>query len=371
MRVAINGLLVSGQHSGVEKAILSLLRHVGEGCDDEFVAFVGADFDDDLLHGCPVGIHHLPIGNRPRLLRILYEEFRLHRHLDGYDLFHAPGYVAPDNLPVPTVLTVYDLVALRHPELATWTNVRHYRRRLPKAARAAERIIVPLECVARHVVEHLGVPRERVAVVPLGVDERLRPTTSQEHARVRHQYGLPHAFILFVGNIEPKKNLDTLFRALARLRADGLPHELVVAGKPAWKCRRTLRLPTELGIQDAVRFIGYVDEADLPGLYGAAELFVFPSLVEGFGLPPLEAMACGVPVVTSDAEALLETTGDAAEHVPATDAGALADAIEHLLHDADARARLRAAGLERAAQFPWSRTMELTRAVYREAARCE
>ncbi len=370
MRVAINALLVAGQLSGVEKAILGLLRHVGEGGDDEVVAFVGSDFDDDLLRGCSVGFHHLPIGNRPRLLRILYEEWRLRRHLDGFDLFHAPGYVAPRDLPVPVVLTVYDVVALKHPELAKWTNVRHYRRRMPKAARAAARIIVPLECVARDAVEHLGVERERVRVVPLAVDEGLVPSGPEEHARVRHKYGLPHAYILFVGNIEPKKNLDTLFRAFASLRAEGLPHELVVAGTPGWKCRQTLRLPQELGIEDAVRFIGYVDEADLAGLYGAGELFAFPSLVEGFGLPPLEAMACGLPVVTSDAEALLETTGDAAERVPARDADALADAMGRVLHDASVRQRLRAAGLEQAAKFTWDRTAELTREVYQEAAEC-
>lgn len=367
MRVAINALLVSGQLSGVEKAILALLRHVGEGSDEEFVAFVGADFDEDILRGCPIGIHRLPVSNRPRLIRILYEEFRLRRHLGGFDLFHAPGYVAPRNLPIPSVLTLYDLIALKHPELAKWTNVRHYRRRLPRAARAAARIIVPLECVARDVVEHLGVERERVRVVPLGVDARLKPPSRDERTRVRHRYDLPHPFLLFVGNIEPKKGLDTLIGAFARLRAGGLPHELAIAGKRGWKCGETLRLPAELGIADAVRFLGYVEEGDLAGLYGASELFIFPSLVEGFGLPPLEAMACGVSVVTSDAEALVETTGDAAEHVPAGDAEKLAETIEHLLHDAAARERLCAAGLARAAQFTWPRAAQMTREVYREA----
>ena len=371
MRVAINALLVSGKLSGVEKAILGLLRHVGAGSEDEHVAFVGADFDDDLLRGCPIGVQHLPVSNRPRLLRVLYEHVRLRRRLEGFDVFHAPGYVAPARMPVPLVLTVYDLVALRHPELAKWTNVRHYRRRMPPAARRAARVIVPTQCVARQVVEHLGVARERVRVVPLAVDEKLRPPSQQERSRVRVRYDLPHAFLLFVGNIEPKKNLATLLRAFAQLRADGLPHELVIAGKPAWKCRRTLRLPEDLGVQDAVRLLGYVDEWDLAGLYGASELFVFPSLVEGFGLPPLEAMACGTPVVTSDAEALVETTADAAEHAPAADPGELADAIRRVLGDPARRARLRAAGAERAAQFTWARTAEMTRTVYREAAGCE
>ena len=367
MRVAINALLLAGRYSGVEKAIYALLRHIGEGSDDEFVALVGRGFDAARLEGCRIRVERLPVGNRPRLLRILYEEFRLGRRLGGFHLLHAPAYVAPRRLDVPLVLTIYDLVALRHPELARRANVAHYRLRLPRSARAAARIIVPLECVARQVVEHLGVDRDRVRVVPLGVDAGFRPPSAAAVASVREHYALGAPFVLFVGNIEPKKNLPTLLRAFAELTRHGLPHELVIAGTRGWKCRCVFRLPAELGIEDRVRFLGYVAEADLPGLYGAAELFAFPSLIEGFGLPPLEAMACGTPVVTSDAEALVETAGDAAEHVPARDAEALADAMRRVLGDQALRERLCQAGLARAAQFTWQRTAEATRAVYREA----
>jgi len=370
MRVAINAFLLSGRFSGVEKAIYTLLRHVGEGSRDEFVALVGSDFDERLLDGLPVGFERLPVSNRSRLVRILYEERWLPRRLEGFDLFHAPGYVAPRKLPCPAVLTIYDLVALRHPELARRTNALHYRWRLPRSAKAAARIIVPLECVARQVVDHLGVERERVRVVPLGVEAGLQPPSQEARGRARTRYHLDHPFILFVGNVEPKKNLPTLLRAFAALKRDGLPHELVIAGKRGWKCRAVFRLPRELGIEASVRFLGYVEESDLAGLYGASELFVFPSLVEGFGLPPLEAMACGVPVITSDAEALLETTGDAAEHVPALDAEALAEAMRRVLGDPALRERMRAAGAARAAQFTWERTAEATRAVYREALEC-
>jgi len=371
MRVAINALLLSGRFSGVEKAIYALVRHVGEGTDDEIVALVGREFDERLLDGCPVTLERLPVVNRARVTRIAYEEWFLHRRLEGFDLFHAPGYVAPPRAPCPVVLTIYDLVTLVHPELARRTNAAHYRWRLPRSARAAARIIVPLECVARDVVDHLGVPRERVRVVPLGVDAALRPPSQVERSRVRARCHLAHSFILFVGNVEPKKNLPTLIRAFAELKKAGLPHELVIAGKRGWKCGDVFRLPAELGIGDAVRFLGYVEEADLPGLYGAAELFAFPSLVEGFGLPPLEAMACGVPVVTSDAEALVETTGEAAVHARARDVDALAEAMHSVLADPARRDALRTAGIERAAQFTWQRTAEATRAVYREAIECE
>lgn len=367
MRVAINALLLSGRFSGVEKAIYALLRHIGEGSDDELVALVGSDFDERVLDGARIGIERLPISNRSRLARILYEERFLGRRLGGFDLFHAPGYVAPSRLPCPLVLSIYDLVALTHPELAKRSNALHYRWRLPRSAKAAARVIVPLECVARQVVERLGVERERIRVVPLGVDARLRPPSLDARAKVRATHRLARPYILFVGNVEPKKNLPTLLRAFAALKREGLPHELVIAGKRGWKCRDVFALPAELRIEADVRFLGYVAEDDLAGLYGGAELFAFPSLVEGFGLPPLEAMACGTPVVASDAEALIESTGDAAEHVPALDAEALAGAMRRILADAALRERLRAAGLARAAQFTWQRTAAATRAVYHDA----
>jgi glycosyltransferase involved in cell wall biosynthesis len=370
MRVAINALLLSGRFSGVEKAIFELLRHVGEGSEDEFVALVGSDFDERLLNGARIGIERLPVTNRSRVLRIVYEECFLRRRLAGFDLFHAPGYVAPARLPCPSVLTIYDLVALCHPGLARRANALHYRWRLPRSARAAKRITVPTECVARDVVERLGVGRERVRVVPLGVDARLKPPSLDARTKARAHHHLNKPYILFVGNIEPKKNLPTLLRAFAALKREGSPHELVLAGKRGWRCREVFRLPAELSIEGDVRFLGYVAEDDLAGLYGGAELFVFPSLVEGFGLPPLEAMACGAPVVTSDAEALVETPGDAAERVPALDAEALADAMRRVLGDAALRERLRAAGFARAAQFTWQRAAEMTRAVYREAVEC-
>ena len=367
MRVAINALLLSGQYSGVERAILQLLRHIGEGTDDEMVALVNSDFDAAQLEGRRIGIERLPVSGRSRLARIAYEQARLRRHLSGFDLLHAPGYVAPTRVGVPLVLTVYDLVALRHRKLARRSNVAHYRLRLPRAARAAARIIVPSECVAGQVVEHFGIPRSRIAAVPLGVDDRFRPPSAAAVAGVRERLGLGVPFVLFVGNIEPKKNLPTLIRAFAELRREGRPHQLVIAGKRGWKCRDVYALPGELGIEDAVRFVGYVPEGDLPGLYVASELFAFPSLVEGFGLPPLEAMACGVPVVGSDCEALVETAGDAAAHVPALDAAALADAMRRILDDAALREKMVEAGLARAARFTWPRTAELTRAVYHEA----
>jgi glycosyltransferase involved in cell wall biosynthesis len=365
MRVAIDALLLSGRYSGVERAIDALLRHIARD-GVHVTALVGCDFDPATLDGCGLDVVRLPASNRSRLRRILFEEFRLRRHLEGFDLLHAPGYCAPRQPGVPVVLTVYDTIAIRQPELAKRSNALHYRWRMPRSARAAARVIVPLECVADEVESCLRVDRDKIRVVPLGVDASLSPPHEDEVEATRVQLGLERPYILFVGNLEPKKNLPALLRAFAQLVDAGVPHDLVLAGTPGWKCRDVLRLPEELGVAERVRMLGYVDGAHLRGLYGAADVFAFPSLVEGFGLPPLEAMACGTPVVTSDIPALRETAGDAAERVAPTDVEGLADALRRVLEDSDLRSHLREAGLRRAAEFTWPNTAEATRAVYRE-----
>jgi len=181
---------------------------------------------------------------------------------------------------------------------------------------------------------------------------------------VRRRYGLEGPFLLSVGSLEPGKNRERLLQAFARLQARGLKHTLVVAGQRAWRYEGEAPLARRLGLADSVRFLGHVPQADLPALYSAADLFVFPSLYEGFGLPALEAMACGTPVVASNVSALPEVVGDAALQVSPLDVEALADAIERLLRDDRLRADLRERGLERARQFSWEKAARRTAEVY-------
>ena len=172
-----------------------------------------------------------------------------------------------------------------------------------------------------------------------------------------------------MGSLEPGKNRGRLLQAFGRLRARGLEHTLAVAGQRAWRFEGEEPLAGRLGLADAVRFLGYVPPADLPALYSAADLFVFPSLYEGFGLPALEALACGTPVVTSSVSALPEVVGDAALQVDPLDVEALAEAMERLLRDDGLRADLRERGLRRAEEFSWERTARQTLAVYERATR--
>jgi len=222
--------------------------------------------------------------------------------------------------------------------------------------------------VKADVERHLPIPAERVRVVPLAAAPSYYPLDDPPRmAAVRAKYSLPDRFVLNVGALEPGKNQATLLRAFARLKGSGPERALVIAGPPAWRYERLLRLVDKLGLADQVLFPGYVAAEDLPALYNLADLFVFPSLYEGFGLPPLEAMACGLPVVASTAPALREVLDGAALLVQPLDVNALAEAMASVLDNPDVSARLREAGLQRASLFSWERTARETAAVYREA----
>jgi glycosyltransferase involved in cell wall biosynthesis len=214
------------------------------------------------------------------------------------------------------------------------------------------------------VIRILRLPPERLFVIPEAAGPAFHPQDAVAIEVVRRRYGLEGPFLLSVGSLEPGKNRERLLQAFARLQARGLKHALVVAGQRAWRYEGEAPLARRLGLADSVRFLGHVPQADLPALYSAADLFVFPSLYEGFGLPALEALACGTPVVASNVSALPEVVGDAALQVSPLDVEALADAMERLLRDDRLRSDLRERGLERAAQFSWEKAARQTAEVY-------
>ncbi|OGO50734.1 MAG: hypothetical protein A2148_01680 [Chloroflexi bacterium RBG_16_68_14] len=218
-------------------------------------------------------------------------------------------------------------------------------------------------------IGRLGVPEEQVVAIPEAAGPQFVPVEDEEAlGRVRRKYRLPGRYLLSVGSLEPGKNRAGLVRAYAQLRSEGVDCPLVVAGQPAWRFEDELALVRQLGLDEQVRFLGYVPDDDLPALYSGAELLAFPSLYEGFGLPVLEAMACGTPVVTANVSATAEVAADAAMLVDPRDVAALAQAMGLLLSDETLRAELRARGLERAKQFSWQRTARETLCVYQQVA---
>lgn len=290
------------------------------------------------------------------------------------DVFHFLAHGdAPLALSRHTVVTVHDVILEVVPELYRNSGTPLFR-----LARAVERgtitrarvIVTDSEASREDIVRLMKVDRDRVHVAPLGIDERFHPPAPDEVADLRARHGLKRRFVLYLGGIDARKNAIGLLDAYARLRAGRAePPDLVMAGAiagepefPAFMGRAA-----QLGLADSLHVLGYVSDADLPALLGAAEVFAFPSLYEGFGLPPLEAMACGTPVVATRAGSLPEVLGDAAVLVPPGDVAAFGTALGRVLDDAALRARLREQGPQRARGFTWDATARATRAAYRAA----
>ncbi len=285
------------------------------------------------------------------------------------DLYHATDFILPPHRTRRTVLTVHDLTFERDPDSAMPTLLRFLKRNVPASARAATHVIADSHATAADLAELYGLPRERITVVHSGVDERFSPAPSggAGPARVREVYGIgPGRVILTVGTLQRRKNHLGLVRAFAALCAEPTYNDvqLVISGGAGWLYDDVRAAVGALGIDARVRFIGFAAEADLPDLYRCADVFAFPSLYEGFGLPPLEAMASGVPVVASNASSLPEVVGDAALTVDPRDTAALGAALRRALDDAAWRAHAIGAGIARARTFTWERAARALLAVY-------
>jgi glycosyltransferase involved in cell wall biosynthesis len=286
------------------------------------------------------------------------------------DLLHVQ-FTAPPLAPCPVVATVHDLSFEHLPETFKRRSRAQLRLTVRRTARAAARVITISEYSKRDIVETYGLDPGRVAVTHVAASARFAPVADAgELRRVRERYRIGGEYVLAVGSVQPRKNLVRLVRAYADLRdrrgRDNLP-QLVIVGKMAWLFGETLRAVEECGLGDGVIFTGYVPESDLPALYSGALCFAYPSYFEGFGLPPLEAMRCGTPVLAGDRTSLPEVVGDAGLLVDPFDTDAIAAALRRLIDDESLRSTLRARGLARARLFDWRETARLTLGVYRKA----
>ena len=284
------------------------------------------------------------------------------------DVLHAMAFVAPLFSPCPTVVTVLDLSFLRYPEAFKAFNRLYLGLMTRASVRRARRVIAISESTRQDVIALLGVSPDRVHRVYCGVDPSLCPAPKAEVDAFRQEKGLPERFVLNLGTIEPRKNVARLVQAYAALVASA-PAEmadipLVIAGGRGWLADPIYARVQELGMQDRVRFTGYVTEGEKRLWYNAATCFCYPSLYEGFGLPPLEAMACGVPVIVSDAASLPEVVGDAGLTVSPLDTRALTEAMRQALLNPALRADLVARGRARALRFSWTEAARQTAEIY-------
>ena len=365
-RIGLNAQLLSGQRSyraaGIHRHILGLLEHLPEA-DSRFAytVFTG--------QAAPVPGHlrarrsSLPT-ERP-LARILWEQCVQPALGGGVDLFHGLAYVAPILTNRPTVVTVHDLSFLHNPERFRRANRAYLRLFTRLSLKRARRVIAVSEHTRQDLMQVYGLPADRIDVVYSGLDSHFHRPPRREIEDFRSARGLPEHFILYLGTIEPRKNLSTLIRAYARVRPEGV--KLVCAGGRGWMYQDVFQTVEELRLSRDVIFPGFLPDDDLPLWYSAADIFVYPSAYEGFGLPVTEALACGVPTITTNASSLPEAAGDAALLVPPDDTAALAEALEQLLGDSSLRASLAARGPRQAARFNWRAAACDTARVYARA----
>jgi alpha-1,3-rhamnosyl/mannosyltransferase len=289
------------------------------------------------------------------------------------DLYHAPYYVRPyAGLACPSVVTLYDIIPRLFPAEASPRARLLFGLLMRLAMRASQGAIAISESARNDLIAAYRFPPERIAVTPLAADPRFRPQSAEAVAAVRTNHGLPERYILTLASNKPHKNLPRLVEAFSRLQIPGPRNlqspisnlQLAIAGHwdPRYPEARTLA--ERLGVADRIHWLPGVDDVDLPALLSGAEVFVFPSLYEGFGLPPLEAMACGAAVLCGDVSSLPEVVGDAALRVDTRDTAALAGGLARLLEDGELRARLRQSGIGRAASFSWHNTAAATLDVY-------
>jgi glycosyltransferase involved in cell wall biosynthesis len=364
MRIALDARLWGAPLSGIGRYTRALLEALVEVAPDQaWIAYL-----DRPGSGLPRGVETRVLPWPQRLVWTLWAVARDLRR-QPVDLFHGvTGFELPPTRAVRLVTTVHDLIPLRFPRLVPWRHRWAFRALLGGALRRAACIIVDSASTRAELLERYRLPAEKVRVVRLAPGPRRAPPGAAECARVRARYALAGPYVLFVGLLEPKKNLPVLLRAVARLRVEGTwgTTRLALAGAPGWGPLDLGAEAARLGLDDVVRLLGPVPDGDLPALYAEATAFVLPSLWEGFGLPVLEAMAAGTPVVAARRGALPEIADGAALLVE-PEVAPLAAALASVLADGGLRERLRAAGLARAEAFSWERVARETLAVYRAA----
>jgi glycosyltransferase involved in cell wall biosynthesis len=360
---------LSAQPAGVGMYFLNLLKALSEReTDDEYHLFTGP-------HGVPASLSHLPQHRYAMPLSLLEPLWRrcglfpLDTLVRGLDIFHSPMWYMPRMRSTPCVMTVHDLAFLIVPEIydasrrRLWTDTSYLDR--------TDFVIADSEATRQDLLQHTSVKPKQVRTVHLGVDHGVyfRPTQEELEAFAARARP-PEHFFLFVGTLEPRKNLVRLLRAFERFHETvDRSYHLLLAGGRGWLYEDILAAHRSLGCRDNVRFLGYLSAEDTRGYMAACTAFVYPSLYEGFGLPNLEAMACGAPVITSRAGAIPEVVGDAAAFVDPCSVDTIVSAMRDVAAEHSLRERLVAAGLRRSAEFTWKRCAEETLACYREASR--
>jgi glycosyltransferase involved in cell wall biosynthesis len=387
IRVGIDYTAAAWQGAGIGRYTRELVRALVAQSDAYsytlFYAAGGIDPDSSYLadlHRLRDAYPHVraaPIPLSPRRLTQIWQRARLPLPVELFtgplDLVHAPDFVLPPTR-ARTILTIHDLSFLIYPQFAAQGMVRYLSSAVPRSLRRADAILSDSLATSQDLERLLNIDPARVTLVYPGVAPRFRPLPPQATEPVRRRLELPERFVLFVSTLEPRKNLVRLIEAFAQVLQITDPDlqsairnlQLVIAGRRGWLYEEIFAAIERLGLNDRIRILDFVDDNDVPALYNLAWVFAYPSIYEGFGLPALEALACGTPVLTANNSSLPEVVGEAALLVPAEEVGAIANGLARLVADESLHAQLRAAGPLRARRYTWEQAAQQVLSCYRQ-----
>ena len=374
MRIAIDFTAFIPQMTGIDTYMKQLVSNLAK-VDRTNQYRICHNHEDRRIftNNLPGNFSHTSLSARPRLFRLISQQVMLPVAASGWkaDVVHSPSFIMPYLRGAARhVLTVHDMTSFSHPHChialrRSWL----YRRMVLASLRRADAVVVPSRATRQAILEFLpDLQPDRIHVTVPGIGEEFRLCDPASVREVVARLKLPQPYILYVGTLEPRKNLPALVESYRRLvEAGAIKEHLVLAGKLGWGYEALLKQIQVPALRGRVHLAGYVDQKDLPTVYAGARLFVYPSLHEGFGFPPLEAMACGVPVISTRSSSLAENLERAAELVAPDDIAGLADAMQRLLTDDTLRAKRQGQGLEQARQYRWEQTARETVKSYQAA----
>jgi glycosyltransferase involved in cell wall biosynthesis len=368
MKIGIDTTALPDQPVGAGKYILQLVRWLAYlPTEHRWVIFATRRGRSQIGDLASQNVEWIVVPNYPPSFRLIWEQARLPFLVrrSGIDLLHSPHYTRPYFLPCASVVTYHDMTFFLFPQLHTLIKRLYFPWAIRMSAKRADAWIANSESTRGDSIRILNLPPGRIYTTPLGVLDAFHPIDDPAILEpCREKYHLPPEFILFVGLIEPRKNLSMLLKAYAPLVKSSNPLPLILVGRLGWGYQRVLQLVKQLKLENWVQFAGYLPDQDLPIVYNLAQIFVYPSSYEGFGFPPLEAMACGTPVITTAISALEENVGEAGLLVSPQDELALTEALQTLIQNPTLQERLSQAGIKRAARFSWEHTARLTLKIY-------
>jgi glycosyltransferase involved in cell wall biosynthesis len=373
MRIAIDLTALLPESTGVDNYLTELVLHLAKiDLENQYRIFI--NYEDRGVFPCklPSNFELVSMCLRPRPVRLFFQQVLLPMAAKAWkaDIIHSPSFILPFFQGSQShVLTVHDLTFFSLPDCHTALHrSAPYKYAIHKSILKAHLVIVPSEFTKQQILDIMpGVSPQQIRVTPLGISNEFRHYPESDVKREVSRLNIPHPYILYVGTIEPRKNLQFLVESYCRLiEKDDIPEHLVLAGRLGWDYEGLIKQIMAPELRERVHLIGYVSQRDLPWIYAGARLFVYPSLQEGFGFPPLEAMACGIPTISSLSSSLSENLRDAAELVPPDNVKLMTTAIRRMLREEPLRQERREAGLKCAARYQWENTARHTLECYKE-----